>query len=140
MGVCTKVKWTNPEGKSVDTLFCHGIMPVDTYYEYLKDYSRILRRGDKPTVAVGFLAEDGSIGYRFTDKPEHLSNADTYVLGACPNYSPPTWQEIEDMFRRRDNWRIERARRIRRSKVSMGEIPFDSGEDALDYLIGRMED
>lgn len=139
MGACTKIGWTRLEGRPIDTLFCHGLVPVDTYIRYLKEYSAMIQRGERPTVAVG-VYKDGVLDYEFTDKVELLVNSDTFVLGTTPNFNSATWYEMEDMFRTDDNRRIEKYRRVVWHGSSIGTIQFDSGEDAIDHIIGNMEE
>ena len=139
MGACTKLKWAMLEGRSVDSLFCHGLLPVDAYYRYLREYDSLTRRGIRPRVAVGEL-KDGVLDYKWTDRLEIEPNGDTYVYGACPNFGCPTVYEIEDMSHTEESARIERLRRIKCAGVKVGCITFRDSEDCIDHLSKQLED
>lgn len=112
MGACTKLKWARQEGRSIDSLFCHGLLSVDTYYRYLKEYDSLTRRGIKPKVAVGVI-RDGVLDYEWTCRAERDAWPDTFIYGACSNYGCPGGHELSEMFRSEDNRLIERQRRVK---------------------------
>lgn len=75
-------KYTKPpEGIKVDTLFLNGVMDGDTYYRYLRDYAKQIRRHGVAHRAVGTM-KDGVLGYRFTKKKEFSGGA----VGERPHY------------------------------------------------------
>ena len=138
MGQCTKINWSRIEGRSVDTLFCHGIMSVETYYRYLREYDSMTRRGVKPTVAVGEI-RDGAIDYRWTERVELEVNRDCYAFGPCPSFGCPTEYEISDFFSSEDRSDVDARRRMRSEEVRIGIIRFQDQEECLDYIQKQKE-
>ena len=139
MGACTKLKWARQEGRSIDSLFCHGLLSVDTYYRYLKEYDSITRSGMRPKVAVGVIRY-GVLDYRWTEKFEIEPNPDTYVIGTCPNFGCPTEHDLMDMCSSSDNRKIEKMRRVKFTRVNVGCLSFDSIDDVIDHLTSQLED
>ncbi len=139
MGACTKIGWTRQEGRSIDTLFCHGLISVEAYYRYLREYDKLTRMGIKPKVAVGVI-RNGIMDYKWTDKIEIEPNGDTYMYGACPNFGCPTEHELSEMSRSEENRLIERQRRVKCVGVKVGCVPFRDWDECIDYLSRKMED
>ena len=139
MGSCTKLGYAMREGVSVDTLFCHGQLSVDSYYRYLREYDKLTRRGIKPKVAVGVL-RNGIMDYKWTDKIEIEPNGDTYMYGACPNFGCPTEHELSEMFRSEESRLIERQRRSKCVGVKVGCVPFRDWDECIDGLSRILED
>lgn len=139
MGACTKLKWTRQEGRSIDSLFCHGLISVEAYCRYLREYDSLTRKGIKPRVAVGVL-KNGEMDYEWSDRVEIEANGDTFMFGACNNYGCPTDHEIAEMSRSDDNRRIEMARRVLSGFVDVGCVRFNDFDECIDYLSREMED
>ncbi len=139
MGACTKIKRTRLEGMSVDSLFRHGFLSVDTYYRYLIERSEMVRKGIRPRAAVGTM-KDGVLDYKFTDRIEMDSGPDTYAIGACPNFMCPTWKEIEEFSRTEESRNIEMWRRVNLKSPRVGNVEFDNDDDISDYITRKIEE
>ena len=139
MGSCTKLGYAMREGVSVDTLFCHGQLSVDSYYRYLREYDKLTRRGIKPKVAVGVL-RNGIMDYEWTCRAEREAGPDTFIYGACNNYGCPTEHELSEMSRSEENRLIERQRRSKCVGVKVGCVPFRDWDERIDGLSRLLED
>ena len=139
MGACTKLKWARLEGRSVDSLFCHGLLSVDVYYRYLREYDKLTRRGIKPKVAVG-VVRNGIMDYEWTCRAEREAGSDTFIYGACNNYGCPTEHELSEMSRSEEDRLIERQRRVKCVGVKVGCVPFQDWEECIDVLSMILED
>ena len=139
MGACTKLKWSRQEGRSIDSLFCPGLLSVDAYYRYLKEYDSITRSGMRPKVAVGVIRY-GVLDYEWTEKFEIEPNPDTYVMGTCQNFGCPTEHDLMEMCRSSDNRKIEKLRRVKFTGINVGCLSFGGFDEVIDHLTSQLED
>lgn len=78
------------EGIKVDTLFLNGTMDCDTYYRYLRDYAKQIRRHGVGNRAFGTI-ENGKVGYIFTDRKDYTG----YETGECYHFRPEAeWYQL----------------------------------------------
>ena len=82
--------WKNKEGIKVDTLFLNGSLDCDTYYRYLRDYAKQIRRHGVAQRAVGTV-RNGTLTYRFTDRKDYSG----FAIGEAPHYRPEAeWHQL----------------------------------------------
>lgn len=139
MASCSKLSYAMRKGSSVDALFCHGQLSVDTYYRYLREYDLLTRNGIRPKVAFGVL-KNGVMDYEWGEKVEIEAGSDTYMYGACPNFGCPTEHDIEDLYRSDENRSIEMQRRVKRVGVEVGCVPFRDWDECVDHISRQLED
>ncbi len=135
----------NPEGFKIDTLFKRGIISVDVYLRYLKEYAAKLSRGEKPTQAVGVM-KNGTLDYEWTDKREPDATPDFYLFknwGMIPTISLTEYAEWFPSLTAAEHERINRGVRILNAQdcnCNVDGIVYDSDECYMDALLGAIEE